>query len=264
MAAAAGPGTFKVIITRKLPPKCQVHFDTETARLASSGKTIEVLYHDSDEPLPHDTLVEWAAVGVDGIYCLLSDKISSDVIEASGDSLKVVSTMSVGYNHVDVSACISKQVKVGNTPDALTETTADLAVGLLLATARRIPEGVAAVKAGEWTTWKPMWLTGPDVCKSTVGIVGMGRIGTEIAKRLGLGFGCKILYTGGSGPKPDAEAAAGGAEFRELDALLEESDFVVLACALNDKTRHLIGAPQLAKMKKEAMLVNIARGEVID
>lgn len=201
---------------------------------------------------------------MDGIYCLLSDKVPKELIEAAGDKLKVVSTMSAGFNHVDVDTCKSKSIRVGHTPDALTETTADLAVGLLLATARRIPEAAAAVKKGEWTTWKPMWLTGPDVFGSTVGIVGMGRIGTEIAKRLGRGFGCKILYSGGSGPKPAAEEAAGGAQYRELDALLEESRFVIVACALNDKTRHLISSAQLAKMGPEAILVNVGRGEIVD
>lgn len=204
----------------------------------------------------------WASKGVAGIYCLLTDKIDAEVLEACGDGLKVVSTMSVGYNHIDVEWCKAHGVAVGYTPDVLTETTADLAVGVLLATARRIPEAARAVQDGEWTTWKPMWLTGKDVFGSTVGIIGFGRIGAAIGRRL-KGFGCSIIYTGASGPKP-AVADPLAAEFRDLDALVSESDFVVVACALVDATRGLLGEAQFKAMKPDAVVVNIARGEVID
>lgn len=197
-----------------------------------------------------------------GIYCLLTDKIDAEILEACGESLKVVSTMSVGYNHIDVEWCKSHGVAVGYTPDVLTETTADLAVGALLAVARRIPEAAKAVQDGEWTTWKPMWLTGKDVFGSTVGVIGFGRIGAAISRRL-KGFGCSLLYTGGSGPKPDV-ADPLGAEYRELGALVAESDFVVVSCALTSATRGLLGAAQFKAMKADAMVVNIARGEVID
>lgn len=197
-----------------------------------------------------------------GIYCLLTDKIDAEVLEACGDSLRVVSTMSVGHNHIDVEWCKAHGVAVGYTPDVLTETTADLALGLLLATARRIPEAAAAVQAGAWTTWKPMWLTGKDVAGSTVGVIGLGRIGAAIATRL-RGFGCRILYTGGRGPKPDV-AGPLGAEYLELGAMLAASDFVVVACALTDATRGLLGPEEFRSMKSDAMLVNIARGEVVN
>ncbi|KAA0153131.1 hypothetical protein FNF29_03319 [Cafeteria roenbergensis] len=249
--------TATVIVTRQLPA------DVEAAVLALASDDLKVLYHKSDDPLDRATLLEWcSSSAVVGIYCLLTDRIDAEVLEACGDGLRVVSTMSVGYNHIDVEWCKAHGVAVGYTPDVLTETTADLAVALLLATARRIPEAANAVKAGEWTTWKPMWLTGKDVFGSTVGIVGLGRIGAAIARRL-RGFGCAIRYTGASGPKPDL-AGPVEAEFRDMDALLGESDFVVVACALVPATRGLIGAAQLRAMKSDAVLVNISRGEVVD
>lgn len=179
-----------------------------------------------------------------------------------GEGLKVVATMSAGYNHIDVDQCNASGVAVGYTPDVLSETTADLAVALALSAARRMVEAADAVKAGKWTSWKPMWLTGKDVFGSTVGIVGLGSIGAAIARRL-KGFGCTLQYTGGSGPKPSV-ADPLGATHTDLDTLLSTSDFVILSCALTPATRHLIDEAALGKMKSDAVLVNIARGEVVD
>ncbi len=200
------------------------------------------------------------ARGAAGIYCLINDRIDSEVLDAAGPSLRVVSTMSVGYDHVDVAACAARGVAVGNTPGVLTETTADLTLALLLATARRIPEAVAAVHDGSWGAWKGEWMAGRDLFGSTVGIVGMGRIGQAVARRLA-GFGCRLLYTG---PSPKAEAEALGARFVSLEALLAESDFVTLHCPLNAHTHHLIDAATLAQMKPTAMLINTTRGGVVD
>ncbi len=187
--------------------------------------------------------------------------MQSPTANSAGDRLKVVSTMSAGYNHVDIDECKKNSISVGFTPDVLTDTTADLAVALVLSAARRVVESAAAVKAGEWTSWKPMWMTGKDVHHSKVGIIGLGSIGAAIARRM-TGFGCSIQYTGGSGPKP-AVAEPLGAEYMELDALLASSDFVILACALTPQTKHLIDAAALSKMKRDAVLVNIARGDVV-
>jgi lactate dehydrogenase-like 2-hydroxyacid dehydrogenase len=170
--------------------------------------------------------------------------------------------MSAGYNHVDITQCKEKKISVGYTPDVLTDTTADLAVALVLSAARRVVEAATAVKEGQWTSWKPMWMTGKDVHHSKVGIVGLGSIGSAIAKRL-VGFGCTIQYTGSSGPKPGV-AGPLGAEFVDLDTLLSSSDFVILACALTPDTEHLINASTLKRMKSDAVLVNIARGGVVD
>jgi len=132
---------------------------------------------------------------VDGLFCVLSNKINSELLQYA-KNLKVLSTMSVGYDHIDVAECTKRNIKVGNTPGVLTESTADHVVALLLTTARRLPEGYCAVKEGKWPeTWLPLWMCGKDVHGSTVGIIGLGRIGLAVAKRLS-GFGCKILYTG--------------------------------------------------------------------
>ena len=169
--------------------------------------------------------------------------------------------MSAGFNHIDVGECKKQSVSAGFTPDVLTDTTADLAVALILSAARRVVESAAAVKSGEWTSWKPMWMTGKDVHHSRVGIVGLGSIGAAIARRM-LGFSCTIQYTGASGPKPDV-AEPLGAAYVDMDTLLSSSDFVVLACALTPETKHLINAAALGKMRSDAVLVNIARGEVV-
>lgn len=240
----------KVLVTRRIPQ----------AGLARVHEACDVLHWDSDEAIPRATLLEWV-VGVEGLYCLLTERIDGELLDAAGKRLRVVSTMSVGYDHVDVAACQARGVLVGNTPGVLTDTTADLTLALLLATARRVTEAAAAVKSGEWGTWKPEWMLGRDLYGSTVGIVGLGRIGEAVARRL-LGFGCRLLYSGRAA-KP-AIAAPLGAEFVDFDTLLAESDFVTLHCPLNAETHHLINATTLRKMKPTAILVNTTRGGTVD
>ncbi len=220
----------------------------------------ETRYWDSQEPIPRDIFLEWVQ-GVDGIYCLLTERIDPEVLDAAGPSLKVVSTMSVGYDHIDVEACVRRGVQVGHTPGVLTETTAELALALLLATARRLPEAIHAVKAGEWTTWKPMWLTGWDLHGATVGIVGLGRIGSAFARLL-QGFQCRLLYTG---PRPKPSVADPlGATYATFEALLEQSDFVSVHCPLTPETARLFDAAAFRRMKETAIFINTARGGVVD
>ena len=198
---------------------------------------------------------------MDGVYCLLTERIDSVLLDAAGPQLKVVSTMSVGYDHVDLPALRARGVALGNTPGVLTETTADLALALLLAAARRLPEAWSAAKDGTWGPWQPEWMTGRDVYGSTVGIVGLGRIGAAVARRL-LGFGCRIVY---SGPRPRPELAGPlGAAYLSFEQLLAESDFVSIHCPLNDATRHLFGAAAFSAMKPTAILINTSRGPVVD
>ena len=246
----------RVIVTRRLPE----------AALLSLREIASVVVWDSDEPMPRDALLASASAdgGAQGLLCLLSDRIDAEVITACGSSLKVVSTLSVGYSHVDVPACVERGIRIGHTPDVLTEATADLTLALLLATARRVPEAAAAVRSGAWSSWKPFWMTGKRVHGTTVGIVGLGRIGVAVAQRL-RGFACKILYTGRSGRKSAAEeAAAGDAVFAPLDELLAASDTVVVLCALTDATRGLLTYDRLARMRVDATLINVSRGEVVD
>eukprot|EP01080_Neovahlkampfia_damariscottae_P005378 gene5378-9185_t len=171
--------------------------------------------------------------------------------------------MSVGYDHIDLAACKNSNVIVGNTPGVLTDTTADLAVSLLLATSRRIPEGISSVKKGTWPLWKPEWLLGKDVSNSTVGIIGFGRIGQAFAKRMNKGFNCKILYTGFSGRKEDVEKET-NAKYVDLDTLLKESDFVSAHCGLSEKTKHFFNKDFFKKMKNDAIFINTTRGDCVN
>ena len=174
----------------------------------------------------------------------------------------MVANYAVGFDNIDVAACARRGVAVGNTPGVLTETTADLAWALLMAAARRLPEADRYVRAGQWRTWGPMLLLGPDVNGATIGIVGFGRIGQAVARRA-QGFGMRILYHDVQ-RLPDDVTGRSGRRFVTLDELLAESDFISLHVNLTDETRHLINERTLAAMKPTAVLVNTSRGPVID
>ena len=198
--------------------------------------------------------------GADGALTLLTDAITPTVLDRE-PKLRVVSNFAVGYDNIDVPAATERGVVVCNTPGVLTETTADLAFALLMAAARRVVEGADYVRAGNWRTWGPTLLMGQDIFGATLGIVGFGRIGKEMAKR-GRGFDMRILAY--DTHRDDAAAKELGVTYVELDDLLRESDFVTLHCALTPETRHLIGRRELELMKREAVLVNAARGPVVD
>ena len=212
-------------------------------------------------PPPRDELLR-AVEGCDGILTLLTDRVDDELLDAAGPGLRVVSNYAVGYDNVDVAACTRRGVAVGNTPGVLTETTADLAWALLMAAARRVPEGSRYVRDGRWRTWGPMLLLGPDVHGATLGIVGFGRIGQAVARRAA-GFGMEVLYHD-VGPVPAEVAASLGATAVPLDELLARSDFVSLHVNLTPETRHLINAETLGRMKPTAVLVNTSRGPVVD
>ena len=212
-------------------------------------------------PPPRDELLRRVA-GCDGLLTLLTDRVDDELLDAAGPDLKVVSNYAVGFDNVDVAACARRGVAVGNTPGVLTETTADLAWALLMAAARRLPEGDRYVRAGKWLTWGPLLLLGPDVNGATIGIVGFGRIGQAVARRA-QGFGMEILYHDVS-RLPDAITEPLGAAYVSLDELLARSDFISLHVNLTPETRHLINAATLAAMKPTAVLVNTSRGPVVD
>jgi lactate dehydrogenase-like 2-hydroxyacid dehydrogenase len=214
-----------------------------------------------DLPPPREELLKRIA-GVDGVLALLTDRVDDEFLDAAGPGLKVVSNYAVGFDNVDVAACTRRGVAVGNTPGVLTDTTADLAWTLLMAAARRIVEGADYVRADRWKTWGPLLLLGPDVHGATIGIVGFGRIGQAVARRA-MGFGMKILYHDLQRAEAAVEAAY-GATFLPLEELLAQSDFVSLHVNLTDVTRHLISADTLRLMKPTAVLVNTARGPVVD
>ncbi len=211
-------------------------------------------------PPPYATLLERVR-GVDGLLCMLTDRIDAGLMDAAGSSLKVISQMAVGYDNVDVKAAHARGIAVGNTPGVLTETTADLAFALLLAAARRIVEGVRYVEDGNWITWHPTTLLGHDVSGATLGIVGLGRIGRAVARRAAA-FDLTLLATA---PRLTDEAAAqAGAQRVSLDDLLRRADFVSLHCPLTPQTRHLINRDTLALMQPSAILINTTRGAVVD
>lgn len=218
----------------------------------------EVRLWEGEMPPPRDTLVRETA-GCDGILCMLTEKIDDAFLQAV-PKLKVVSNMAVGYDNVDVAALTTRRIPLGNTPGVLTETSADLAFALLMAAARRLSEGERYVRAGQWKTWSPSLLVGYDIHDATLGIVGFGRIGQAVARRA-RGFNMRVLYHGGSDQQT---AQAIGAQPCSLETLLAESDFVSLHVPLKPDTYHLIGARELSLMKPSGILINTARGGVVD
>jgi glyoxylate reductase len=212
-------------------------------------------------PLAREVILE-RVKGVDGILSLLTDKIDDDVMDAAEPGLRVISNYAVGFDNVDVGAATRRGIPVGNTPGVLTDTTADFAFALLMAAARRVVEGDNFTRAGKWKTWGPMLLLGQDITRATLGIIGFGRIGKGMAKRA-QGFDMRVLYYD---PfcEDDPYAAQVGARSIDLDSLLRESDFVSVHTPLIGETYHLINADTLSKMKPTAILINTARGPVVD
>ncbi|MFZ5819993.1 MAG: 2-hydroxyacid dehydrogenase [Chloroflexota bacterium] len=198
--------------------------------------------------------------GVDGLLCLLTDRVDGEVMDAAGPGLKVISNHAVGFDNVDVAAATARGIPVGNTPGILTDATADMAFALMMAAGRRVVEAEKFLRAGKWKTWGPSLLLGVDFAGATLGIVGFGRIGQAVAKRA-TGFDMRILYY-----DPSASASTSGlpAVSTDLDTLLAESDFVSIHVPLTPETRHLVDADFLSKMKPDAVLVNTARGGVLD
>jgi lactate dehydrogenase-like 2-hydroxyacid dehydrogenase len=198
--------------------------------------------------------------GVDGLLCLLTDRIDADVMDAAGPGLEVISNHAVGFDNIDVAAASERGIPVGNTPGILTDATADMAFALMMAAGRRVVEAEKFLRAGKWKTWGPSMLLGADFAGATLGIIGFGRIGQAVAKRA-TGFDMRILYY-------DPNASPSGSNLpavsTDLDTLLQESDFVSIHVPLTSETRHLVNANFLSKMKSSAVLVNTARGGVLD
>jgi len=241
----------RVLVTRLIPDE----------GLDPVREACDVDLWEDELPPPRDELLRRVG-GIDGLLCLLTDTVDEELLDTAGPQLKVVSNFAVGFDNIDVGACTRRRIPAGNTPGVLTETTADLAFALLMAAARRIPEAAEYVRAGSWRTWGPMLLMGVDVHGATLGIVGFGRIGREMARR-GRGFGMRILYHDVQPASADDEAEL-DARRVEMDELLRESDFVTLHVNLTDETQHLIDADALASMKPTAVLVNTSRGPVVD
>ncbi|NLN17727.1 MAG: D-glycerate dehydrogenase [Firmicutes bacterium] len=239
----------KVYVTRQIP-----------------DEGMKLLYEKFDVYVnPHDRVVTREELlrdvkGKDALLCLLTETIDAEVFEAN-PNLKIVANYAVGYNNIDVAEATKRGIPVSNTPGVLTDTTADFAWALLMAAARRVVEGDKFTREGRFVGWAPMLLLGHDVHHKTIGIVGFGRIGQAVAKRA-MGFEMKILYYDVN-QMPEV-ARQYNAEYRELDDLLRESDFVTLHVDLNEHTHHLIDERALGLMKPNAYLINTARGPVVD
>jgi len=241
----------KVVVTRHLP-------GVSAEELA---KHVSLAALPPDSPMPRETLLRLVP-GAAGILSTLADRIDASLMDAAGPSLKVVSNFAVGVNNVDVAEATRRGIRVCNTPDVLTDATADLGFALLLAAARKFSDAERALRAGEFTGWDPWGFLGVPVHGKTIGIVGLGKIGSAVAARAA-GFRMRVLYHNRR-RLPTGHEKSLGAEYRKLDELLAESDFIVLCVPLTAETRGLIGRERLARMKKTAVLVNIARGEVVD
>jgi glyoxylate reductase len=239
----------RVYVTRLIPEE----------GLAPVREATDCRIWEGDLPPPREVLLREVAE-IEGLLCLLTDRIDEELLSAA-PHVRVVSQMAVGVDNIDVAACTRRGIPVGYTPGVLAETTADLAWALLMVTARRLVEAEAYTRSGAWKTWEPMGLLGRDVHHATLGIIGLGGIGAEVAKRA-RGFDMRILYSSRH-RKPDLEARL-GLECRSMDDVLRESDFVSLHCALTPETRHLIGARELLLMKPTAILINTTRGPVVD
>lgn len=239
-----------IYITRKLPQEAVERFQTE----------FEIKMWDfEDVPVPREILLK-EAEKADALLTMLSDSIDEKVLNA-GERLKVVANLAVGFDNIDIVTASKKGVAVCNTPDVLTDTTADLAFALLMATARRIVEASEMVKQGEWKSWSPLLLAGHDIHHKTIGIVGMGKIGSAVAKRA-TGFEMEILYHNRS-RKPEIEKEI-GAKFSSFDELVTKSDFIVCLTPLTNETRNLFTREVFKKMKPSSIFINAGRGPVVD
>ena len=239
----------KVFVTRIIPDagleKVKFHTDAE-------------IWPDLMPP-PYSVLLEKAGA-VEGLLATLNDRIDAGLLQAA-PRLRVVSNFAVGFNNIDVPAATELGIAVGNTPEVLTDATADFAFCLMIGAARRLIEGERAIHAGKWRTWEPMGYIGVDLIEKTLGIVGMGRIGFALAKRCHLGWGMRVIYTD-LYPNAAAEKEL-GAERVDFDVLLAESDFVSVHTNLTEETRGLFNADVFRKMKRSAVFVNTARGPLV-
>jgi lactate dehydrogenase-like 2-hydroxyacid dehydrogenase len=242
-----------VLVTRRLPTLVEEDL----------SRDFEARLNRDDRPLGSAGLQE-ALRSADALLCTVTDRLTSEVLSAEPLRARLLANFGVGFNHIDLEAARSRGLAVSNTPDVLTEATADLAVTLLLMLCRRAGEGERHIRCGAWTGWRPTHMLGTDVSGKTLGLVGMGRIARAVARRAHHGFGMRVIFHDPYPPSP-TEAAVLGAEPREsLEQVLAEADIVSLHCPATPETHHLMNRERLAGMRRSAFLINTARGDVVD
>jgi lactate dehydrogenase-like 2-hydroxyacid dehydrogenase len=242
-----------VVVTRRLPAEVE----------AELQKDFDARLNADDRPLTPEQLQD-ALRNADAILPTVTDKFTGDVLAAEPIRAKLLANFGVGFNHIDVNAAKARGLSVSNTPDVLTDATADIAMTLLLTVARRTGEGERQVRAGQWTGWRPTHMIGTQVSGKTLGLIGMGRIARAVARRAHHGFGMKVLFHDPFPPSPQEAAALGAEGLGSLEEVLERSDFVSLHCPATPETRHLMNAERFGRMRKSAFLINTARGDVVD
>ena len=242
-----------VVVTRRLPVAVE----------EAVAKDFEARLNREDRPLTAQELQD-ALRSADGLLPTVTDKLTADVLAAEPLRTKIIANFGVGFNNIDVQAAKARGVAVSNTPDVLTDATADIAMTLLLMVARRAGEGERHLRAGAWTGWRPTHMLGRMVSGKTLGLIGMGRIARAVARRAHHGFGMRVLYTDPYPPPPDVAAGLGAEPRDTVEQVLAESDFVSLHCPATPETRHLLNAERLGRMKPGAYLINSARGDVVD
>ncbi len=240
----------KVFVTRKIPE----------SGIALLRKYCQVRVYPGDEAASEETLlqgVKWC----DALLCLLTDRIDGELISA-GPALRVIANYAVGFDNIDITAATRRNIPVTNTPEVLTDAVAEHTFALMMAIARRIPESDSYTRAGKYKGWEPMLFLGTELKGKTLGIIGLGRIGSGVAQRAAQGMGMNILYFD---RKRDLQfEKAYGARFAQIDFMLQEADFITIHVPLLPTTKHLIGAKQLRMMKRTAYLINTSRGPIID
>jgi glyoxylate reductase len=240
----------KVLVSGRLPK----------AVISCLEERHEVECHGEDRPMERQRLLR-SVRDRDGLLCMITDRIDEELL-GRAPGLKMIANCAVGFDNIDLDAAAARGIPVSNTPDVLTDATADLAFALVLATARRVVEGDRMTRAGEFRFWAPLHFLGTEVTGKTLGIVGMGRIGRAVARRAG-GFDMRVIYNKRERLSPPQEDTL-GVTYIELERLIEEADFISLHVPLTPETRHLFGAKELAAMKPSAFLINTSRGPVVD
>ena len=242
-----------VVVTRRLPEAVE----------QAAARDFDARLNRDDKPLGPDGLKE-ALRSADAVLCTVTDKLTADVLSAEPRRARLLANFGVGFNHIDVEAAKARGLAVSNTPDVLTDATADLAMTLLLTVARRTGEGERHLRAGEWTGWRPTHMLGTQVSGKTLGLVGMGRIARAVAGRAHGGFGMHVIFHDPYPPSPEVARSLGAEPRERLEDVLREADFVSLHCPATPETRHLMNRNRLALMRPDAYLINTARGDVVD